>query len=110
MTCNNAAQEGSSGSSMLSGWQPVLSPVQPVPSQLVDVVDAVPRRFSIAWTRIIPGGVAGSAVNMAGVNWYRTFIKALLEAGIRPAVTMYHWVSGVELPAVHSCSCSRKTE
>jgi hypothetical protein len=50
------------------------------------------RRFSIAWTRIIPGGVAGSAVNMAGINWYRTFIQALLEAGIRPAVTMYHWV------------------
>ncbi|KAF6266054.1 putative beta-glucosidase [Scenedesmus sp. NREL 46B-D3] len=53
-------------------------------------------RFSVAWARIIPGGVAGSAVNMAGVNWYRTFIKGLLEAGIRPAVTMYHW----DLPQV----------
>jgi beta-glucosidase len=53
-------------------------------------------RLSIAWTRILPDGVAGSAVNMAGVNWYRTLIKALLQAGIRPAVTMYHW----DLPQV----------
>lgn len=53
-------------------------------------------RLSVAWTRIIPAGVAGSAVNMAGVNWYRNLIKALLAAGIRPAVTMYHW----DLPQV----------
>lgn len=26
-------------------------------------------RLSIAWTRIIPQGVEGSPVNMAGVNW-----------------------------------------
>ncbi|KAF8059426.1 BGLU42 [Scenedesmus sp. PABB004] len=53
-------------------------------------------RLSIAWTRIVPGGLAGSPVNAAGVAWYRTFIKALLDAGIRPAVTMYHW----DLPQV----------
>lgn len=53
-------------------------------------------RMSIAWARIIPGGVAGSPVNAAGVAWYRRFIKALLAAGIRPAVTMYHW----DLPQV----------
>eukprot|EP00878_Enallax_costatus_P011324 GHUV01011821.1.p1 GENE.GHUV01011821.1~~GHUV01011821.1.p1 ORF type:complete len:464 (+),score=107.99 GHUV01011821.1:1274-2665(+) len=53
-------------------------------------------RMSIAWTRIIPDGVSGSPVNMEGINWYRTFIKALLAAGIKPAVTMYHW----DLPQV----------
>eukprot|EP00775_Hariotina_reticulata_P009616 gene9616-9777_t len=53
-------------------------------------------RLSIAWTRIIPQGVEGSPVNMAGVNWYRNLIKALLAAGIKPAVTMYHW----DLPQV----------
>jgi hypothetical protein len=97
MTCNSAAQARSIGSSTHFGGQLMLPPVQPAPIQLV-AMDTVARRFSIAWSRIIPGGVAGSAVNMAGVNWYRTFIKALLEAGIRPAVTMYHWVSGVVLP------------
>eukprot|EP00879_Flechtneria_rotunda_P021136 GHRR01022267.1.p1 GENE.GHRR01022267.1~~GHRR01022267.1.p1 ORF type:complete len:461 (+),score=105.61 GHRR01022267.1:123-1505(+) len=53
-------------------------------------------RMSIAWTRIVPGGVAGSPVNMAGINWYRTFIKELLASGIKPAVTMFHW----DLPQV----------
>jgi len=53
-------------------------------------------RFSIAWPRIIPGGVKGSPVNEAGVNWYRQLILALLDAGIEPAVTMYHW----DLPQV----------
>lgn len=45
-------------------------------------------RFSIAWTRIVPEGFAGSPVNMKGINWYRNLLQKLLEAGIKPAVTM----------------------
>eukprot|EP00877_Chromochloris_zofingiensis_P005052 jgi/Chrzof1/14548/Cz09g06270.t1 len=53
-------------------------------------------RFSVAWTRIIPGGVKGSPINMPGVNWYVNLVKLLLANNITPAVTIYHW----DLPQV----------
>jgi len=46
-------------------------------------------RFSVAWPRILPGG-AGQ-VNPAGLAFYDRLVDALLEAGIRPLVTLYHW-------------------
>jgi hypothetical protein len=49
-------------------------------------------RMSIAWPRIVPGGTASSPVNAAGVAFYHKVIDALLEAGIEPWVTTYHWV------------------
>lgn len=47
-------------------------------------------RFSIAWTRIYPDGY-GSTVNQAGVDFYNNFIDALLDIGVEPLVTLYHW-------------------
>jgi beta-glucosidase len=44
--------------------------------------------LSISWNRIVPQGVAGSPINSAGMLWYRNFITALLQAGIKPAVTL----------------------
>jgi beta-glucosidase len=46
-------------------------------------------RFSIAWPRVLPGG--RDAVNAAGLEFYDALVDALLEAGIRPYVTLYHW-------------------
>jgi len=46
-------------------------------------------RFSIAWTRIQPTG-AGPA-NAKGIDFYSRLVDALLEAKIRPFVTLYHW-------------------
>ncbi|MGN8244562.1 GH1 family beta-glucosidase [Cellulomonas soli] len=46
-------------------------------------------RFSVAWPRIQPTG--SGPVNQLGVDWYRRFVDGLLEAGIRPAVTLFHW-------------------
>jgi len=46
-------------------------------------------RFSIAWPRIIPDG--RSAVNEASLAFYDRLVDALLEGGIEPFVTLYHW-------------------
>lgn len=46
-------------------------------------------RFSIAWPRVRPAG--DGPVNPAGLDFYDALVDALLEAGIRPFVTLYHW-------------------
>jgi beta-glucosidase len=46
-------------------------------------------RFSIAWTRILPDG--RGEVNQAGLDFYSRLVDALLDAGIEPFVTLYHW-------------------
>jgi beta-glucosidase len=46
-------------------------------------------RFSIAWPRIQPDG-AGRP-NAAGVDFYRRLVEGLLERGIEPVATLYHW-------------------
>lgn len=46
-------------------------------------------RFSIAWPRIQPTGEG--AVNRAGLAFYERLVDGLLEAGIRPFPTLYHW-------------------
>jgi len=46
-------------------------------------------RFSIAWSRILPQGTG--EVNPAGLAHYRQLIDDLLQNGIEPVVTLYHW-------------------
>ncbi|HNP70502.1 MAG TPA: GH1 family beta-glucosidase [Kouleothrix sp.] len=46
-------------------------------------------RFSVAWPRIQPTG-RGPA-NQAGLDFYSRLVDALLEQGIQPAATLYHW-------------------
>ena len=46
-------------------------------------------RFSIAWPRIIPGGTG--SVNQAGIDFYSRLVDGLLERGIKPVATLYHW-------------------
>ncbi|MQS06873.1 GH1 family beta-glucosidase [Streptomyces alkaliphilus] len=46
-------------------------------------------RFSIAWTRVQPTG-RGPAVQ-AGLDFYRRLVDGLLERGITPVATLYHW-------------------
>lgn len=46
-------------------------------------------RYSIAWPRVQPGG-KGPA-NLKGLDYYRRLTDSVLEAGMRPLVTLYHW-------------------
>ncbi|MGQ9659115.1 MAG: GH1 family beta-glucosidase [Thermochromatium sp.] len=46
-------------------------------------------RFSLAWGRVLPEG--RGAVNRRGLAFYDRLVDALLEQGIQPMVTLYHW-------------------
>jgi beta-glucosidase len=53
-------------------------------------------RFSTSWARIQPAGTG--PVNQKGVDYYSRLTDTLLEAGIRPFCTIYHW----DLPHLES--------
>ena len=61
---------------------------------VLKAMDLKAYRFSLAWTRILPGGYG--AVNSKGIGFYDRLIDDLLEAGIEPYATLYHW----DLPQV----------
>ncbi|MEP7291363.1 MAG: GH1 family beta-glucosidase [Chloroflexota bacterium] len=46
-------------------------------------------RFSIAWPRVIPQGTG--EVNQAGLDFYSRLVDELLERGVTPHLTLYHW-------------------
>lgn len=46
-------------------------------------------RFSLGWPRVQPGGTGGA--NKEGVAFYDRLIDELLDAGIKPVVTLFHW-------------------
>jgi beta-glucosidase len=46
-------------------------------------------RFSVAWPRVVPTG--SGAVNQAGLDFYSRLVDRLLEHGITPTATLYHW-------------------
>ncbi|KUH37137.1 MULTISPECIES: GH1 family beta-glucosidase [Streptomyces] len=46
-------------------------------------------RFSVSWPRVQPSGTG--PVNRAGLDFYARLVDRLLEAGVEPAVTLYHW-------------------
>jgi beta-glucosidase len=46
-------------------------------------------RFSVSWPRVLPPGTG--AINEAGLDFYDRLVDALLEAGVRPLVNLFHW-------------------
>ena len=45
-------------------------------------------RFSVSWSRMMP---EEGKVNEKGLRFYSDLVDALLEAGIEPLVTVFHW-------------------
>ena len=56
---------------------------------LMRAMNLTSYRFSIAWPRIQPAG--SGAANSKGIDYYSRLVDGLLEARIRPLVTLYHW-------------------
>ncbi|MDP4176992.1 MAG: GH1 family beta-glucosidase [Bacillota bacterium] len=52
-------------------------------------------RFSIAWPRILPNGFG--EINEEGLDFYDKLINELLEKGITPYITLFHWDLPFEL-------------
>ncbi|QFU09185.1 Beta-glucosidase A [Rhodobacteraceae bacterium THAF1] len=50
-------------------------------------------RFSTSWARVMPEG--RGPVNEAGLDFYDKLVDGMLERGLKPAATLYHW----ELPS-----------
>ena len=46
-------------------------------------------RFSIAWPRVQPAGAG--AINPRGLDFYERLVDGLLQRGVQPFVTIYHW-------------------
>lgn len=47
------------------------------------------HRFSIAWPRVMPEGTG--TVNQKGLDFYSAIVDQLIEHGIQPWVTLFHW-------------------
>ena len=56
---------------------------------LMEALGVQSYRFSISWSRVLPSGVG--PVNPAGMRFYRQLVEGMLERGIEPIATLYHW-------------------
>ena len=56
--------------------------------QLISELGVDSYRFSIAWPRIFP---EKGKFNPEGMAFYHRLIDSLLEKGIKPVATLYHW-------------------
>jgi len=61
---------------------------------LMKSIGATAYRFSISWPRIFPEGTGQP--NPKGIDFYSRLVDELLDAGIEPFATLYHW----DLPQV----------
>lgn len=58
-------------------------------ADLVANLSAHAYRFSVAWSRVIPDG--DGSIHSGGLDYYERLCDELLERGVKPWVTLYHW-------------------
>lgn len=61
--------------------------------QLMRALGLLSYRFSVAWGRVLPEGIG--RINHKGLDFYSRLVDELLENGIAPTATLFHW----DLPA-----------
>ncbi|KAL8097661.1 hypothetical protein AgCh_030688 [Apium graveolens] len=59
--------------------------------QLLKNMGADSYRFSMSWSRILPGGTVSGGINQEGIDFYNNFIDELIKNGITPIVTLFHF-------------------
>ncbi|CAN1268167.1 Beta-glucosidase 12 [Linum perenne] len=64
-------------------------------------------RFSISWPRVIPHGRRSDGINREGIDFYHKLLDALIENGIDPYVTIWHWDTPQALEAEYGGFLSR---
>jgi len=64
-------------------------------------------RFSMSWSRIFPEGFG--KVNPKGLAYYDRLVDSLLEAGITPYTTLFHWDMPQALYQKHGGFIGRET-
>lgn len=79
-----AIKDGSSGERACDHYHRVAEDVDLIASLGVNAY-----RFSIAWPRVQPFGTGGW--NERGFDFYDRLIDGLLERGVAPHITLYHW-------------------
>lgn len=47
--------------------------------------------FSISWSRILPEGTIEGGINQQAIDHYSDLIQTLLDNGITPFATLFHW-------------------
>ncbi|MGI9648051.1 MAG: GH1 family beta-glucosidase [Acidimicrobiia bacterium] len=57
--------------------------------ELMKTLGVQAYRFSIAWPRVLPEGTG--RINTPGLDFYDRLVDGLLQAGIVPFPTLYHW-------------------
>ncbi|CAK9186965.1 unnamed protein product [Ilex paraguariensis] len=92
----SSATEGGRGpstwDSMLEGADAVNSYNQyPEDVQQLVKMGADAYRLSISWTRILPDGTIAGGINQQGIDFYNKFIDELVNNGITPIVTLFHF-------------------
>ena len=78
-----AVLDGSDGSVACDHYHRMESDVE-----LMRSLNLQTYRFSTSWARVCPDGVK---LNREGADFYARLVDRLLEAGIRPWLTLYHW-------------------
>ncbi|KAL6905874.1 hypothetical protein ACP4OV_003475 [Aristida adscensionis] len=65
-------------------------------------------RFSICWPRILPDGTVQGGINPEGIKYYNKLIDKLLENGIKPYVTLFHWETPQALDKAYGSFLNRR--
>ncbi len=63
--------------------------------QIMKEIGLKAYRFSISWSRIFPNGIGD--INEKGLKFYSDLVDTLLENGIEPYITLFHWDYPYEL-------------